>query len=74
MSASEEHARLSPEEAYAAMYAFLDAYWERGGRSAEELAILLGGMAILPDGSPADPALWAEWIDAIRAVRAREAP
>lgn len=74
MSASGEHAHLSPEDAYAAMYEFLDAYWKRGGRLSDDLAILLGELTVLQDGMPADSAMWPEWIDAIRTVREHESP
>lgn len=54
---------LSEREAYAAMFAFLDARYKRG--PSDELGALLGSMSLLPDGRPADPALWSDWIEAI---------
>ena len=50
---------LTFEQAYRAMFDFLQLNWERG--KSEELAMLLGSMDLLPDGRPADPALWADW-------------
>jgi hypothetical protein len=55
---------LSPDQAYLAMFAFLQSYWERG--RSEDIAGLLGSMSLLEDGSPADPALASDWKDAIR--------
>jgi len=50
---------MTSREAYLAMYAFLDAYYRRG--KFEETAVLLGALAILPDGSPANPAFKKDW-------------
>lgn len=59
---------LNEREAYAAMFQFLDSYWERNGRP-DELGSLLGSMALLEDGSPADSAMWKDWLDAIDGSR-----
>lgn len=60
---------LSEREAYAAMYAFLDVLHHRGF---EHVGGLLGSMSLLPDGDPADPALWDDWQEAVRRARAGE--
>jgi hypothetical protein len=46
---------LTEAEAFDAMTAFLELYWERG--RSEEIATLLGGLVKQPDGEPADPGL-----------------
>jgi len=58
---------LTTDQAYQAMIAFLDAYWNRGGRTDDQIAILLGGMAG-GRGHTADPAMWGDWIKAIEAT------
>ena len=62
---------LQPVEAYDAMCLFLEAYWERGGRSSDDIAILLGMIcrnkgADLP---PIDIAQWDDWLQAVKAVK-----
>ena len=61
-------AKLTNELAYRAMFAFLDTQFERS-RSGD-LGVLLGGMSLLRDGTPADPALWADWEHAVDRVLA----
>jgi hypothetical protein len=58
--------QLSEKQAYMAMYAFLLAEYERS--PSDVLAVLLGGMSLLPNGTPADPAVEADWDDAWRAA------
>ncbi len=59
---------LSIREAYLSMCHFLEAYWERGEKTSDDIAILLGGMTLLADEVSSDPALLADWLDAVRAV------
>ena len=54
---------LTSDQAYLAMHTFLHEYWTRG--SSPEMATLLGSMALLPDGCPADPAVRADWEAAV---------
>lgn len=54
---------LTPQQAYLAMYAFLDAYWAIA--PSDDLAILLGSLSLLPDGSPADAAMKSDWDEAV---------
>lgn len=54
---------LDEETAYKAMRVFIEAYWERGGRSSDDLAGLLGNFEI-------DPAMRSDWADAVRQVLA----
>ena len=55
---------LTTEQAYQAMFAFIKAYWERGGRTNDQVAELLSWMQG-ESGQTADPAMWADWLDAI---------
>lgn len=64
---------LTTDHAYQAMIAFLEAYWNRGGRADDQIAILLGGM-IGGQGNTADPAMWGDWITAIEATTAFKLP
>ncbi|WP_140637403.1 hypothetical protein [Methylibium rhizosphaerae] len=57
---------MSKEQAYAAMFAFLEQQFELS--QSEELGSLLGSMALLPDGDPADPAVKAQWVRAAAAA------
>ncbi len=57
--------QLTKEEAYLAMYSFLGKQFSLGW---EELGGILGSMSLLPDGSPADPALASDWQDAVTAA------
>jgi len=52
---------LSAMEAYQAMFLFLESYWKLGEKKSDELAGLLGSLALLPDGKSADPALMNDW-------------
>jgi len=47
------------EVGFEAMKLFLEAYWERGGRTSDDLAVLLGSLDI-------DPAQRSDWAAAIR--------
>ena len=48
------------KQSFLAMCKFLEMYWERG--RSEEIAVLLGSLALQEDGEFADPALWEDWI------------
>jgi hypothetical protein len=50
---------MTEEQAYAAMFRFLERRYDR--LRSDELAGLLGELALLADGSPADPAVREEW-------------
>ncbi|HEY0957376.1 MAG TPA: hypothetical protein VGE36_21665 [Roseateles sp.] len=60
-----EEPKLTPDQAYAAMYAFLDKHFSLG---CEELGGILGSMALLADGEPADPGMAQEWREAVAAA------
>ena len=55
---------LDEDTAYKAMRVFVEAYWERGGRASDDLAVLLGSFEI-------DPAMRVDWTDAVQRVLAR---
>lgn len=59
---------LDAEQAYRAMFTFLEKYWERTGRP-EELGGLLSYMHLTPGAGTADPALWEDWLVAIQEVK-----
>ena len=61
---------LTVEEAYGAMYRYLQRHLERTG--SKEIAELLGGMSLLEDGTPVDPAVWSDWLEAVQDVRAEK--
>jgi len=61
---------LTDQQAYAAMFAFLEHWY--GMTKSNDVAALLGSLSLLPNGSPADPALASDWSDAVqRAVEGR---
>lgn len=67
---SDARPTLTEREAYDAMFQFLEAYFERGGRQSDDLAILLGSALMNSDGVPMDPGFWQDWLDAIAKARA----
>jgi hypothetical protein len=58
--------KLTKEEAYLAMFAFLEAYYLRG--KSGEIGGMLGSMSLLQDGRAADSAIEKDWDDAIEKV------
>ena len=60
--------QLTEIEAYSAMFAFLEMRYEM--TTSDDLAGLLGSLSLLPDGSPADPAVWQDWIVAVDKAKA----
>jgi len=60
----DERERISVNDAYRAMFRFLEAYFER--TKADEVAVLLGSMNLADDGKPMDPAMWQDWLVAVR--------
>ncbi len=59
---------LSLEQAFQAMFVFLDDYYQRTGGKAELGAVLSDIQLNATDGMPADPAAWGDWLSAIDAV------
>lgn len=62
---------LSEQEAYAAMFAFLEHRYRLTG--SDDLAALLGSMSLLPGGGTADPVLWEDWQNAIKEAESHRA-
>jgi len=54
-------------QAYSAMYRYLERLFEQ--TKSDELGGLLGSLAVLPDGQPADPAAWSDWLRAVGEAR-----
>jgi hypothetical protein len=62
---------LDELEAFDAMRLFLEAYWERGLKTSDDLAVLLGSLdRAAKDGGPMDAAQWDDWLQAIRKAKA----
>jgi len=59
---------LTQEQAYRAMFIFVRTYYRRIGNVNAEIGELLGDIQLLEDGTPADPAMWQDWVDAIDKV------
>jgi hypothetical protein len=57
---------MTEEQAFAAMYFFLRENWRLN--SSLEVGGLLGFISLLPDGKPADPAMWQAWKMAVKRV------
>jgi hypothetical protein len=55
---------ITSEQAYAAMYDFLEDYYNRG--HSDEIGGMLGGMSLLGDGGTADPAVRSHWQRALQ--------
>jgi hypothetical protein len=55
---------MTDEQAYAAMYHFLEQLYN--STKSDDLGGLLGGMSLLSDGSAADPAIQSEWQRAVQ--------
>jgi len=55
---------LTDEQAYAAMFHFLEDFYLR--TKSDDVGSLLGSMSLLSDGGPADPAVAEEWQEAVK--------
>ncbi|MFD1610712.1 hypothetical protein ACFSCW_02730 [Sphingomonas tabacisoli] len=57
---------------YDAMRIFLEAYWQRGGCTSDDLAALLGALQrIENDGMPVDRAMWSDWLEAVNVAASK---
>jgi hypothetical protein len=56
--------------AFDAMREFLEAYWERGGKASDDIAVLLGSLNrdVWANHMPLDRAMWEDWREAVSAV------
>ena len=57
---------LTEIQAFKAMIIFLDDYYDR--TQSDEIGAILGGLQIVGDGMPADPAAWDDWLKCVRQV------
>jgi len=64
---SETVAPLEPEQAYLAMFGFIEEYWNVVGRPAE-IGDVLERMRYTPGTGPADPSIWPAWMTSIDKV------
>lgn len=60
--------QITVKTAYAAMYSYLERLYKM--TKADELGGMLGSMSLLPDGQPADPAAWSDWLLAVEEATA----
>ena len=63
---------LTVEEAYKAMYIYLNNLYEM--TNSDDLAGFLGSMTLLEDGKPIDSAIWDDWLMAINDVVTTKCP
>jgi len=63
---------LDASVAYKAMFRFLEKYY--ASTNANEIGALLGSMSmeVFHGDTPADPAMWGDWLEAIREVMAEQ--
>ena len=54
---------VTEDQAYSAMFIFLKEAWKR--TNSDGLAMILGDMSLLEDGTPADPAVVEDWKSAV---------
>lgn len=57
---------MTQQEAYLAMFAFLEAHYQRG--SSDDIGALLVALSLLPDGTFADGAMAKDWREACEAA------
>jgi len=65
--------QLTELEAFDAMRTFLEAYWERGLKESDNIAVLLGNLN-REGGPPIDIAQWHDWLNAISQHKPVEKP
>lgn len=60
---------LTELEAFDAMRIFIQAYWERGSKTSDDIANLLSDISRRPGLPPIDIAQWNDWRDAVDKVK-----
>lgn len=65
-----EEDNLTTEQAFLAMFAFLEIHFQRFGPG--EVGTVLSEISLLPDGSTVDPAAWDDWIRSVRKAKRDE--
>ena len=58
---------MTKQEAYIAMIYFLEQYNERTG--SDDVGVLLGDMILIGNEETMDPALWNDWLDAVKKMK-----
>ena len=58
---------INVKEAYIAMFSFLEELYAR--YEFDQLGGILGSLSMLPDGSPADQAMWDDWLKCVESSR-----
>lgn len=58
---------LSEQEAFLAMAEFV---WQFARRAGDDLLTLLGDIGLEADGNTTDPAVWEDWLECVRHVKA----
>lgn len=58
---------MTKQEAYIAMIYFLEQYYERTG--SDDVGGLLGDMILIGNEETMDPALWNDWLDAVKKMK-----
>ncbi|MBS0267303.1 MAG: hypothetical protein JSS02_35590 [Planctomycetes bacterium] len=61
---------ISTKQAYLAMYSFLEELYSK--YEFDQLGGLLGSMSLLPDGSPADQAMWCDWLKCVEKSKSEQ--
>lgn len=70
---------ITVRDAYIAMFRFVEFYWKLG-KEQDPLTLLVSDMAIDADPkgsdrlSTSDPALWSDWLNAVKAARSGPPP
>jgi hypothetical protein len=71
---------LTARDAYLAMYYFVRAYWERGGKRDGNVTLLLNAIGPFEDPKApqqlmtTDPAFWDDWLAAVQEARTKGLP
>jgi hypothetical protein len=58
--------KLTEKQAFLAMIEFLDTYYQQ--TKSDDIGALLGGLQLLEDGKPADPAMWYDWLQSVEKI------
>ena len=61
---------LTPIEAYRVMLAFLEGYYDR--TQSDDVATLLGELALTSDGRSMDPAAVDDWMNAVKELKGKK--
>jgi hypothetical protein len=70
MSHQDSDSILTAEDGFAAMYEFLKSYWIEFKTA--NLVDVLGDLQPAEYGKSSDPAMWDEWMKAVRKVKTRQ--